>query len=147
MAEPTSETGEATRTGQCLCGAVAYQVRGLTGEVVACHCGQCRRTSGHYAASVMTKRSDVTVTEDRGLKWYRSSPEARRGFCGECGACLFWESSTDDGYAIFVGSLDVPTNLELTTHIFVDDKSDYYEIDDGLPQFAGYDHPITPPTD
>ena len=26
-----------------------------------------------------------------GLKWYRSSKEARRGFCQESGASIFWE--------------------------------------------------------
>jgi hypothetical protein len=35
----------------------------------------------------------------------------------------------------------MPTGLALASHIFVDDKSDYYEIDDGLPQFEGYDRP------
>jgi hypothetical protein len=31
----------------------------------------------------------------------------------------------------------------MTKHIFVDDKGDYYEITDGLPQFAGYDRPLS----
>ena len=131
-------------TGACLCGAVKYEVRNLGGEAVACHCGQCRRQSGHYFASAMTTRANLTITEDRGLKWYQSSDVARRGFCAECGAILFWESATDDSYAIGAGSLDLPTGLRLASHIFVDDKSDYYEIDDGLPQFAGYDRPVGP---
>ena len=134
----------ATQTGQCLCGAVKYEVRNLDSEAVACHCGQCRRQSGHYFASAMTTRADLTITEDRGLKWYKSSAAARRGFCAECGAILFWESATDDSTAISAGSLDLPTGLRLARHIFVDDKSDYYEIDDGLPQFAGYDRPVGP---
>ena len=133
-----------THTGGCLCGAVRYEARGPLADVTACHCGQCRRQSGHYFASVMTTRADVTITEDRGLKWYKSSEAARRGFCAECGAILFWESATDDSYAIGAGSLDAPTGLRLASHIFVDDKSDYYEIDDGLPQFAGYDRPVGP---
>ena len=137
-------TSDVTHTGQCLCGAVKYAVRNLGGEAVACHCGQCRRQSGHYFASAMTTRADVTITEDRGLKWYKSSDAARRGFCAECGTILFWESATDDSYAISAGSLDLPTGLRLASHIFVDDKSDYYEIDDGLPQFAGYDRPMGP---
>ena len=52
------------------------------------------------------------------------------------------QRATDETYAIAAGSLDQPTGLKLTSHIFVDDKSDYYEIDDGLPQFAGYDRPV-----
>jgi hypothetical protein len=30
--------------------------------------------------------------------------------------------------------MDRPTNLKLTEHIFVDSKSDFYEITGGLPQ-------------
>jgi hypothetical protein len=31
--------------------------------------------------------------------------------------------------------MDKPTGLAISMHIFVADKGDYYEIDDGLPQF------------
>ena len=41
------------------------------------------------------------------------------------------------------GALDVPTGLVASEHIFVDDASDYYIIDDGLPQF-GEDSPQEP---
>jgi hypothetical protein len=34
------------------------------------------------------------------------------------------------------GTLDPPTELKLQQHIFVADKSDYYEITDGAPQRA-----------
>jgi hypothetical protein len=34
------------------------------------------------------------------------------------------------------GTLDPPTQLRLTQHIFVADKSDYYEILDGASQRA-----------
>ena len=103
---------------------------------------QCRRQSGHYTASVIVTSNDVTVTEDRGLQWYQSSDEARRGFCDECGALLFWERTHGDDVAVYAGSLDLPTGLTMTNHIFVDDKGDYYDIDDGLPQFEGYDRPV-----
>jgi hypothetical protein len=31
----------------------------------------------------------------------------------------------------------------MAKHIFVDDKGDYYDITDGMPQFAGYDRPLS----
>ena len=37
-------------TGGCLCGGVRYRVAGRLLPVVACHCGQCRRTLGHFGA-------------------------------------------------------------------------------------------------
>ena len=123
-------------TGQCLCGAVRYEVRGPLTEPHACHCGQCRRQSGHFVVGTEAKRADFALTEQRGLAWYRSSEWARRGFCRDCGSALFWD---DDGdfVGINLGSLDQPTGLTLARHIFVDDKADYYEIDDDLPKSAG----------
>jgi len=125
-------------TGGCLCGAVRYEVHGPLTEVHICHCGQCRRQSGHCVAATGAQRSDFLLTEERGLKWYRSSDYARRGFCGECGSALFWDDRGDE-VSINAGSLNAPTGLKTTKHIFVDDKGDYYEITDDLPKFAGTD--------
>ena len=77
------------------------------------------------------------VTSD-GLIWYRSSSTAERGFCSRCGSNLFWRPTGEQRVAITAGSLDAPTGLELTEHIFVADKSDYYEIKDGKPQKAAW---------
>jgi hypothetical protein len=38
--------------------------------------------------------------------------------------------------SIMAGTLDTPTGLSAVEHIFVADASDYYTIDDGLPQHA-----------
>ena len=128
-------------SGQCLCGAVRYEIRGPISDMHACHCGQCRRQSGHYVVGGNAVRADFVLTESRGLKWYRSSAWARRGFCGECGSALFWDDGGDNS-GINAGSLDQPTGLALENHIFVDDKADYYDIADSLPKFAGPDRPL-----
>ena len=135
---------ELPHSGRCLCGAVCYEVRGPLSDAHACHCGQCRRQSGHFVVATGAKRADFVLTEQRGLKWYRSSEIAQRGFCGDCGSVLFWDDGGTE-ISINAGSLDTPTGLTLTKHIFVDDKSDYYEINDGLPTFAGYDQALEPP--
>ena len=80
------------------------------------------------------------LTEDRGLKWYRSSEVARRGFCRDCGASRFWEPLGEDRVAVAAGSIDPPSGLKTVRHVFVADKSDYYEIADGLETLpAGHD--------
>ena len=128
-------------SGQCLCGAVRYEVVGSLSDPHACHCRQCRRQSGHHTVTTHLGRANFSLTEDRGLTWYRSSTIARRGFCAECGSSLFWDDGGDQ-VCISVGSLDQPTGLRLARHIFVDEKGDYYEIDDDLPKFAGYDQAL-----
>ena len=128
----TSEDKPPRATGRCLCGAVSYEVRGDLRDVWNCHCGQCRRTHGNVAAYTSAARADLVLTEDRGLKWYRSSEVARRGFCRNCGASLFWERLGGDRVAVAAGGIDPPSGLKTIRHIFVADKGDYYEIADGL---------------
>jgi hypothetical protein len=98
---------------------------------VNCHCSRCRRTHGHVGA--YTDTDDLTLLEDRGLAWYVADGR-ERGFCRECGASLFWRRDGDATTAIAAGTLDEPTGLETVSHVYVDSKSDYYEITDDLPQ-------------
>ena len=128
-------------SGQCLCGAVRYEVTGDLEDPHACHCTMCLRQSGHFVAGVGAKKADFSLTGEDSLSWYRSSSFARRGFCRVCGSALFWDDDSDR-IGINMGSLDQPTGLKLQRHIFVEDKADYYEIDDGLPKFEGADKPL-----
>ncbi len=132
----TAETESLRATGRCLCGAVSYEIRGDLRDVWNCHCGQCRRTHGNLAAYTSAARADLVLSEGRGLAWYRSSESARRGFCRDCGASLFWEPLGEERISIAAGSLDPPTGLETTRHVFVAHKSDYYEISDDLEHLA-----------
>ena len=59
-----------TITGHCECGAVAFKAKNLRDTVTFCHCGQCRRTSGHVWASTMVAPDDLTFTRKDGLTWY-----------------------------------------------------------------------------
>ena len=128
-------------TGECLCGAVRFEVHGELTDPHACHCGQCRRQSGHFVVGASADRDQFRLVEDKGLKWFQSSSFARRGFCHDCGSVMFWDGG-DDTIGINLGCLDQPTGLKLERHIFIDDKADYYEISDTLPKFAGSDEPI-----
>ena len=133
-------------TGSCLCGAVSYVVRGPLRPVIACHCVQCRRSTGNFVAATACRRDALAFFEDRGLRWYRSSARARRGFCAECGSSLFWErfegAEDIDHISIMAGTLDPPTGLETRAHIFVDFAGDYYLIADGAPQFPASGHGV-----
>ncbi|MCC2111512.1 MAG: GFA family protein [Hyphomicrobiales bacterium] len=132
-ASSTNDT--AVRTGSCLCGAVRYSVGGPMRGIVACHCSQCRRQSGHHVAATRAPAAALQIEGGEAITWYRASETARRGFCRHCGSQLFWQPDHGKTVSIFAGTLDSPTGLKLEKHIFVADKSDYYEIADGLQQF------------
>jgi hypothetical protein len=120
--------------GGCLCGGVRYAVTGRLRGVIACHCEQCRRTSGHFAAMTSAPRSEIRFVTSQTLKWYRSSETAERGFCERCGGNLFWHPIGSDAMSITAGTLDTPTGLATEKHIFVGGKSDYYELLDQQPK-------------
>ena len=122
--------------GSCLCGAVRFVASGPLREVVFCHCSQCRKQTGLYYASTNSADADLTISGEDNIRWYRASDSARRGFCGTCGSALFWKSDGLDVTSIQAGSFDQPSGLVGGYHIFCADKGDFYEIDDGLPQYA-----------
>ncbi len=121
-------------TGSCLCRAVRFTLEPPLRNVVLCHCAMCRRMHGHIGAYTNVPRPQLRFAEQRGLRWYRSSHIARRGFCGECGSTLFWERHGADSVSIAAGTLDAPTGLRATRQIHVADAGDYYAVDPALPQ-------------
>jgi hypothetical protein len=119
--------------GGCLCGAIRFEVHGPLRAVVNCHCGQCLRFHGHYAAYTAASKSRVQIRDPKALlKWYRSSEHIRRGFCGHCGSSLFWDPYKGDTMSIAAGSLDQPTGLHTRAHIFTVHLADYYTLTDAL---------------
>ncbi len=128
--------------GSCLCRGVRIAVASapeLPPE--ACHCGMCRKQSGHYLAAVNVLKADLTVDGEDRVAWYQSSDKVRRGFCSTCGSTLFW-APVMDGYrhvAVALGCFDGPTAMRISKHTFVADKGDYYDIpDDGAARSTGY---------
>lgn len=120
--------------GSCECGSVTFELHGTLRPSVACHCSQCRKTSGHYWSATQVSDEDLKVLADKTLKWFRSSDWAQRGFCTKCGASLFWRMDGEGATSVGTGTLDGETGLTTEKHICVADKGDYYEIMDGLPQ-------------
>ncbi|NRB02616.1 MAG: GFA family protein [Rhodobacteraceae bacterium] len=127
-------------TGSCLCGQVRFVVTGPLRPVVACHCVQCRKTSGHHVAATGAARDAVQISGE--VTWYASSDTARRGFCGRCGSNLFWDGPGTH-LSIFAGTLDGAPELTMAGHIYCADKGAYYDIADGLPQAAQDDADLT----
>lgn len=120
--------------GSCLCGAVTFEVEGDLPPPDACHCGMCRKVSGHFWASTDLPESNLRVNGADKVTWFQSSERVKRGFCSVCGSALFWKPIFKDWIAVAMGAFGTPTNTHLEKHIFVADKGDYYDITDDLPQ-------------
>ncbi len=124
--------------GSCLCKAVTFQIEGNLPPASACHCTICRKHTGHYEAGVDVDRSRLKISGASNVTWYQSSEKARRGFCTTCGSVLFFDPTNADWIGVSMGAFDGPTNTKLERHIFVGDKGDYYELNDGAQQYVLY---------
>lgn len=143
MAEPT------TRTGGCICGGVRFKVTGPLTQPVACHCRECRRSTGHFTVSVNARTDDFELVENRELGWYRSGPKSRRGFCKTCGSSLFFQVDGADRISIGAGALDdgCDGGLRIAANIFTAEKGAYYDLDDAPSYPQGSDTVPMPPRD
>lgn len=137
--------------GSCLCGAVSFELSGAASPPNSCHCAMCRRWHGALGVYTSTANRDFTLHGEEHLRWYRSSPSSERGFCGQCGASLFWRQVDGDSIDVTMGSLNNGTGLRLAKHIWVNHRGDYYRVGDDLPQYpasSAHAQPIaavTPP--
>lgn len=111
--------------GGCLCGAVRFRLTPPLRDVIACHCTQCRKTSGHFWAATSVPHERFHLTEAKGLRWFQSSANARRGFCATCGAALFWEPHGESRISVAGGALEGPTGLTIASDWFLEDAGDY----------------------
>jgi len=121
-------------SGSCICGSVRYEAYGEFRDIVACHCVECRKASGHFTAATSVKPENLKLLNKTGLAWYRTSPSAERAFCRECGCTLFWKPDSGDRISLFVGAIDGRVDLPFTSHIYLSEKGSYYEITDEADQ-------------
>lgn len=124
--------------GRCVCGAVAYEVRGPLRDILIRHCEECRRWSGHLGAFSATRIEHLVLVEEQGLRWIespQSDRRASRGFCAECGSSLFWKPGGGERVNIAAGTLDRPTGLRVAGHWYTRHAGDFDALpDDGLPR-------------
>lgn len=127
-------------TGACLCEGVRFEVTPPTKWCAHCHCTMCRRAHGAGVVTwfgVTSERFRLVAGADL-LKWYQSSADARRGFCGQCGSTLFfegarWTGETHIARASVAGKID----REPTAHVYFDMHVEWMEFNDPLRRLGG----------
>ena len=62
----------------CLCGGIQLKTNGYHRNIQNCHCIQCMKTHGHYAAYTCVEEQNIKFIKKRTLKWFRSSKRAKK---------------------------------------------------------------------
>lgn len=123
--------------GSCLCGGVRLAADGIDGPGSSCHCRMCQKAhGGPFGPYVTLNGLRWTEGEDL-ITVYPSSEHCTRSFCSRCGATLeFHDTRKPHLRAIALSVLDGDHGGRIGSHIFVDDKADWYDILDDLPRHA-----------
>ena len=116
----------------CLCGAVTVTLDADPGEVTACHCTQCRKTSGHVPRSFDDpgRRSRI----EGGVATCTSPGGAIRSFCPTCGTKVAFDDPTGL-LSLYAGLFDRLAGRESDLHIFTAFKGDYYDLPEDIPAY------------
>ena len=122
----------------CLCKGVNFSINGEFRPISNCHCIQCIKTHGHFAAYTSVLEENINFKTKKTLKWFQSSAKAKRGFCNKCGASIFFKELGSKAVSLSAGMLQTPTGLITSSHIFLHSKSDYYKLSDKLPKYKKY---------
>ena len=129
-------------TGQCHCGAIAFEIDATVSDIYACHCSLCRRATGNNGVVVMIipktlfgwKQEPTTLT-----RWEKPGHDWQWNFCNRCGSPAPGDNDEDHFY-VPIGLIDQGgEELKITHHIHVGSKARWDIIgDDGKQHPEGF---------
>lgn len=98
-------------SGQCHCGAIAYEAEVEHGTIAICHCHDCQRQSGSaYRANIPTSADAFRLIRGvpkRYIKTADSGAKRVHAFCAECGGPIYATAlENPQFYSLRVGALD-----------------------------------------
>jgi len=139
-------TGTSIR-GACLCGAVAFAVAPPYRWFAHCHCSMCRKHHGSLFGTSLGVSRDafhwLAGTEE--IVHYRATAAFERPFCRHCGSTVPAASHDERYWTVPAGLLEGDPGARPRTHIFVASRSPLAELDEALPQHAGYPSSVALP--
>ncbi|BBB69939.1 aldehyde-activating protein [Undibacterium sp. YM2] len=128
-----------TISGQCSCGKIAYHYPAPALQIVACHCGLCRRMTGAALSSyVVVKEAELVFTQGQELlKSYTVTSRTQRHFCTDCGTPLY--NSNQETYAglsmLYLGTVNQHESLSPRMDIYCENKLPWLSTADSSRHF------------
>ena len=109
--------------GGCLCRGVRVCLTDPLRKALICNCCDCFQIAGlswDSSTSVPDKSFDLITQQT--LDWYDSSAWAKRRFCQNCGALLFYRLNGIPQKSVAIGMLDDGSDLVIAGQIFAIDN-------------------------
>ena len=108
--------------GNCLCGAISFEVSCCFDKLYFCSCSQCRQITGSAFASNLFVRADgfKWVSGKEKIKFYQlPGRDISKSFCRDCGSGVPWASSDRSSMIVPAGTLSGSPDIAERLRIFV----------------------------
>ncbi len=99
-------------TGGCQCGAVRYALLVRPNNPCLCHCRMCQKQFGNFFAALAGVDAKYFRLTRGQMAFFRSSDDAERGFCRDCGTPLAYKFLSQPRIYVSIGSLDRHTEMK-----------------------------------
>ena len=117
-------------SGSCVCGDVKYKIKDKPLFTQACHCKNCKKSTGSsFVIHTMIFDDDLVIKgKVSSTKLPTGSGKGYRAyFCVKCGVYLYCKYNIANG-RIAIRSTTLENPLEPQAHIFIKDKDPWIEI-------------------
>ena len=137
---PPRRRCEGVVNGSCACGRIHFEIHGRPVLMRHCHCSRCRHArGGAHATNIAYQLDALRYTVGEELLVDFSLPGAAyfgTAFCSHCGGAAPRPSPGRGWVVVPAGVLDSDPEMQPMLHQYVGSKAPWFEITDGVPQFA-----------
>jgi len=128
-------------TGSCLCGAVRWKLEARPLAVNACHCTDCKKTTGATNVVMLIANNDAFSFTGE-IDIYRKRADSGRELdikrCAKCGTRMFHHNLASNALVfIAAGTLDDSSWAVPTSHIWVEKISPGVTMEDDAIKVVG----------
>ena len=121
-------------SGGCLCGSIRYTILQQPILAYTCNCRFCQKDTGtayRSALAILNEHVEL-IGKDFSVYTYKSVEHGRelyKNFCPDCGTTISLKTERfPERQVIMIGTLDDPSQIELSTHMFADEAFDWVEF-------------------
>ena len=137
----------------CLCQKVKFEFQPLPNLMGHCHCRECRKSAGSaFVTSIYIQPDSLKILQgENHIQEYNHTPTLGRIFCGNCGSRLWnYGKEAESNLPLMQGmkaahfanvtaaSIESPHNYLPQTHVNINGKASWYEINDDLDRFEEF---------
>lgn len=113
--------------GQCLCGAVKFEIAGKIPNLYQCHCSECRKSTGSSAnaATFVHVSSFRWIHGEEKISSFKKDTGYRNDFCSICGSSVPNPLRETNKMWIPTGLLEETGDLKVAAHLYMNSRASW----------------------